>query len=851
MMAQIKDSVIFKHVFDYGSEAVGLLDSHSKIVMANPSFLSLFGYAPNSMAGRKLVDHLAKADGKMLLDQLRRQAGDATNELVGYKKDGSPMPLKLRLVSLPQKEQPMALVFVNRADNASPGIPMVGKSAGHALPVQTSLDIRNRALNAAGNGILIVDALDPEMPIIFSNPAFSHMTGYRNSEVLGRNCRFLQNGDRDQPALKRLRKAIKKGSECKVVLRNYRKDGTLFWNELTITPVYDQEQNLTHFIGVQHDVTKEKKALQLKDDIRNILEKIAIDQPLKVIAKHIVRAAEAHFQGCMAGIMVLDPKKGTLHQLAAPSLPKALSKALEGMPVGPLGCSCGVSAYSKREVFVPDIAIDPFWKAYHETALANNLKSCWSMPIISKNQEVLGTFSMYCESPKIPLKAYREIMADLSQLAALAIHQNRTGIELEASQRKIEKYTQNLEDQVRARTGELYETVRQLKESNLKLENQIRETQIAEDKAQRSQALFSAIAQNFPKGIIVVFDDSMAMVYVEGEELERLHLKKEDLEGKHLGKVAQFSKIQTENIQALIKQTLAGKHITAEIEYKGQVYSINSTPLRSDKDEIIWALFVYHNITDQKLVQDELLKALISERELNELKSRFISMASHEFRTPLSAILSSAILIGKQNEPGKEERREKHVDRIKANVKNLVVILNDFLSLSKLEEGKVQPKPEFFDISSYIKSLMEEMEINKKEGQRLVLKTSADPIITCSDKKMLGHMINNLLSNAIKYSNEDQEITCLVSSERGRVKIEVIDRGIGIPEAEQKNLFDRFFRAANAANIQGTGLGLHIVKQYIDLVGGTIDFKSEVGKGSTFSIEIPLNLKEDAKSTAY
>ena len=175
------------------------------------------------------------------------------------------------------------------------------------LSVQTSLDIRNRALNAAGNGILIADALDPEMPIIYSNPAFSRMTGYRNSEVLGRNCRFLQNGDRDQPALKRLRKAIKKGSDCKVVLRNYRKDGTLFWNELTITPVYDQEQKLTHFIGVQHDVTKEKKALQLKDDIRKILEKIAMDQPLKVIANHIVRAAEAHFQGCMASITVLDP----------------------------------------------------------------------------------------------------------------------------------------------------------------------------------------------------------------------------------------------------------------------------------------------------------------------------------------------------------------------------------------------------------------------------------------------------------------------------------------------------------------------------------------------------------------
>ncbi len=850
MMAQITDSVIFKHVFDKGSEAVGLIDTNSRIVMANPSFLSLFGYAASDFQGRKLVDHIAKADSKLLLNQLRQLDGEAGIELVGHDKEDNPMNLKLRLVTLPHKEQKIALIFVNRAQHAIKGLSTRSKLVANTLLVQNSLDIRNRALNAAGNGILIADALDPEMPIIFSNPAFSRMTGYRNSEVLGRNCRILQNGDRDQPGLKKLRKAIKKGSDCKVVLRNYRKDGTLFWNELTITPVYDQEQNLTHFIGVQHDVTKEKKALQLKDDIRKILEKIATDQPLKVIANHIVRAAEAHFQGCMASVTVLDHKKGTLHQLAAPSLPKALQKALEGMPVGPEGCSCGVSAYSKREVFVPDFAKDAYWKAYHETALKNNIKSCWSMPIISKNQEVMGTFSVYCESPKIPLKTNREIMADLSQLAALAIHQNQIGIELEASQRKLEKYTQTLEEQVRTRTGELNATVRQLKESNLNLEDQIKETQIAEDKALRSQALFSAIAQNFPKGIIVVFNQNLEMVYVEGEELERLHLRKKELEGKCLEDIPEFSTDQIDKIQTLVLRTLSGEHVTDEITYNENVYSINSTPLYSD-DKIVWGLFVFSNITDQKMVQDELLKALISERELNELKSRFVSMASHEFRTPLSAILSSAILIGKQNEPGKEERREKHVDRIKANVKNLVVILNDFLSLSKLEEGKVQPKPEYFDISSYVKSLMEEMEINKKEGQRLVLKTAPSPIITCSDKKMLGHMINNLLSNAIKYSNEDQEITCLVSSDQGHAKIEVIDRGIGIPEAEQKNLFDRFFRAANAANIQGTGLGLHIVKQYIDLVGGTIDFESEVGKGSTFTIEIPLNLKEDAKSTAY
>ncbi len=850
MIAQIKDTVVLKRFFEYAAEAVVVMDTNSIILKANQSFLCLFGYRSDEIVGQKLVNHIVKANRKKLLADLQNVNGEKTSGVLGYRKDGGPLALQLKLLSVPQ-EQDLLIAFVNQTDGHVDTTTTTAQSITKASSAQNSMDIQKRALNAAGNGILIVDAQDPQLPIIFSNPAFGHMTGYRNSEVLGLNCRFLQNGDRDQPDLKKLRNAIKKGVDCKVILRNYRKDGSMFWNELTITPVYDKEQKLTHFIGVQHDVTKEKKALQLQGDIRSILEKIALDQPLKTITKHIVRVAEAHFNGCMASISLLNQKMGTLHQMAAPSLPKAFSKAVEGMAIGPETCSCGVSAYSKSEVFVPDLATDPNWKDYRESAIENHIKSCWSMPIISNNQEVMGTFTMYCESSNVPLKAYREIMADLSQLTALAINQHRVRIELETSRRKIEKYTQTLEDKVQARTGELKATVQQLVASNLSLEDQIKETMIAENKAQRSQALFSAIAQNFPKGIIVVFNENIEMVYVEGEELGRLDLNKQELEGKRLADIPVFSKNQIENIQVLVRRTLKGKHISDEITYNGNVYSINSTPLYSDDNDIVWALFVYSNITDQKMVQNELLKALISERELNELKSRFISMASHEFRTPLSAILSSAILIGKQNEPGKEERREKHVTRIKANVKNLVVILNDFLSLSKLEEGKVLPKQEYFDLTAYIKTLLEEMEINKKEGQRLILKAPGRPLFISSDKKMLGHIINNLLSNAIKYSNENQEITCLVSSDKGHAKFEVIDQGIGIPEAEQKNLFDRFFRAANATNIQGTGLGLHIVKQYIDLVGGSIDFKSVVGQGSTFTINIPLNLNEDAKSTAY
>ncbi len=533
--------------------------------------------------------------------------------------------------------------------------------------LQQNLEVHHRALEAAGNGILIVDACHPNLPITYCNEAFTKMTGYTREEVIGINCQFLQKDDRDQEAIATMAKAIGKGEACHVLLRNYRKDGSLFWNDLTITPLHDEKGELIQFIGVQNDVT-----------------------------------------------------------------------------------------------------------------------------------------------------------------------------EIQRARKRLEDYSDELEKKVKKRTRELESTVKKLVETNLNLEDQIQVTRMAEGQAQRSQAQFAAIAQNFPKGLIVVFNSNFELTYVEGEELKRVDLNKIDFEGKRIDDIPIFSKEQIQKIKEDILKTIEGKGLSFEIEFKDNWYAVNSMPLRSDMEAIVWALFVYHNITDQRKIQDKLASALKTEQELNELKSRFISMASHEFRTPLSAILSLAILIGKQNAPGMEERREKHVARIRKSVKNLVVILNDFLSLSKLEEGKVQGVPKRFELIQFSKLLLEEMEGSKKEGQYIELNHPKEDIMVYMDPKLLSHILINLLSNAAKYSEEGQKITMEISqTSEGEVTFIIKDEGIGIPHEEQKNLFERFFRAANVTNIQGTGLGLHIVKQYTELLGGSISFTSNIGKGSSFSVKLP------------
>jgi len=241
---------------------------------------------------------------------------------------------------------------------------------------------------------------------------------------------------------------------------------------------------------------------------------------------------------------------------------------------------------------------------------------------------------------------------------------------------------------------------------------------------------------------------------------------------------------------------------------------------------------------NNKLRSNELLlsNALEKEKELNELKSRFVSMASHEFRTPLSTILSSAALISRYQSSDQNEQRIKHVERIKSAVQNLTGILNDFLSLSKIEEGKEDINLSNIIVKDVCETVIQDVSGLLKEGQKVNYIPNEISVFT--DERILKNILFNLTSNAIKYSKPKGIITINVQQESNKITISVTDNGIGIPLEDQKHLFSRFFRASNVINIQGTGLGLNIVKRYLDLLDGSITFQSAEGIGTKFIVEL-------------
>ncbi|WP_281616056.1 ATP-binding protein [Flammeovirga sp. SubArs3] len=407
----------------------------------------------------------------------------------------------------------------------------------------------------------------------------------------------------------------------------------------------------------------------------------------------------------------------------------------------------------------------------------------------------------------------------------------------------IKDLNEQLEQRVQDRTRQLDKAIKTLQRSNEDLELQISERKKAEEELLKSQAIYKIIAHNFPYGIVAVLDENLKYIFADGKGFKDLELDGEKIIG------AQFFQFLSSNDPSkkeeykqkffLAKDVITtGEETIFEFGYKDLNYSAIIVPIKNSRKQTKQLLVVMLNITQQRKAETEILKSLKKERELNELKSRFVSMASHEFRTPLSTILSSVSLISRYTSESHLEKREKHIKRIKSSVNNLTQILNDFLSISKLEEGKAKVHLSTVQIDTFLDGICDEMIPVTKQGQKFLISHEGGSSIK-TDPQILKNIIINLLSNAIKYSNIGDRIW--VHSEMGKdnIKISIKDEGMGIPKKDQVHLFSRFFRAENAINIQGTGLGLNIVLKYLEMLNGDISFESKEDEGTTFTIQIP------------
>lgn len=449
-----------------------------------------------------------------------------------------------------------------------------------------------------------------------------------------------------------------------------------------------------------------------------------------------------------------------------------------------------------------------------------------------------------CESPLILLtgqvdttideKATKAGAADFlskGEFSALQLERSiRYNLEKARNLQKINELNRNLELRVKERT-------RQLQSANEQLVKEINEKQQAEMALRESQALLQAIARNFPGGFICVFNEELEIVFMDGSELKRFGKRSEELAGK---KIAEILPDMPEQYEQNVARCFQEELISFEIELRNCTY-LNSCVLLPDQEgNTQKILVVSHDISEEKEASDKILLALEKERELGELKSRFVQMASHEFKTPLSTILSSVSLLKRYAVPITEEKPQRQLNRIQSSIKQLNAILEDFLSLSVLEEGKFRVNLTEIDLPEFLEAICDDMHSVAKNGQEINFQYNGEDPILPVDKNILLNILTNLVSNALKYSPEDASVQVITDVRDNKLLLDVIDQGLGIPDEDQQYLFDRFFRAKNAVNIQGTGLGLNIVKKYVDLLEGSISFESKINKGTQFHIQIPL-----------
>jgi PAS domain S-box-containing protein len=255
-------------------------------------------------------------------------------------------------------------------------------------------------------------------------------------------------------------------------------------------------------------------------------------------------------------------------------------------------------------------------------------------------------------------------------------------------------------------------------------------------------------------------------------------------------------------------------------------------------------LGVAQDITVRKFNEEALETALNRERELNELKSRFVSMVSHEYRTPLAVIRTNADLLMRYRHKLDDAGIELRLERINEEISHMTDLLDEVLFLSKAHAGRLEAKLETVNISALVGAMVETWRGNVSDEHRLEYQTGDQPVEVTADPQLMRVVLTNLLSNAVKYSPNGGLVRCAVQTDNGSAVVTIADQGIGIPEADQAHLFEDFHRAANVGTIEGTGLGMSITKQMVLLHGGTIEVSSQVNQGTTVTIHLPLKKPE-------
>ncbi len=681
--------------------------------------------------------------------------------------------------------------------------------------VEESLRVRERAIAASSNGIVITDALQPDNPIIYVNPAFERITGYRAEEVIGRNCRFLQGNDTQQPQLAVLRSAIKEGKECHVVLSNYRKDGQQFWNDLYIAPVFNERGELSNFVGVQTDITQqieaERELRASEERLRTIL--LSMKQGVTCSDRHgyfqifnpqmeeLTGYSKAEANASRDFMRLLYPDYRDYQQAMQRLHELEYRRFLSGES------RIRRKNGEFRDVEVSSILMqyagqDMYLSVYYD--VTERKKAEAQLRQQNELQRLLSN---------ITLKIQREINID--QILHVAVTETR--ILLNTDRVGIYKFDADWNGEFiveSARSPELSILHRTINDSCF-----------------REQYL-----EKYRQGRISTIEDVERSTQIM--DCHRELLREYDVKANVVSPIVCKNRLWGLLIAHQCSAPRQWQEF--EIEMIGQIS--NHVAIALQQAEMNQYLEAQVRERTQQLEESlaELERALAREKELGELKSRFISMASHEFRTPLATIQAASDLLKNYGDKMSPEKRRERFEKIQQEVKKMTELLEEVLIVGKASAGKLRKRPVALDVPQFVQECLETITPLITAKHTLVVENHWQATEEFwADPYLLQQAVTNLLINALKYSPNGGQVTLTVNGNAQELTLAVADQGIGIPATELPHIFDSFYRAKNVGNISGTGLGLAIAQAAVEQHNGTIEVDSTEGRGTTFIIHIP------------
>lgn len=362
------------------------------------------------------------------------------------------------------------------------------------------------------------------------------------------------------------------------------------------------------------------------------------------------------------------------------------------------------------------------------------------------------------------------------------------------------------------------------------------------DNEQRFRAIFNSSFQLTkllnPQGIIIEINQTA--LYFAG-------LKLEEIIGRPLWEIPIWGSLKSiqEQLKEDVEKCVHGNFVRRELDLfdtLGEKVTVDFSmkPVKNEYRQVVLIIAEAHDITERKRAELEILKSLQRERELSELRAQFVTMVSHEFRTPLTTIQLSSGLLQNYSSKWTEEKKNNHFQKIKTAIKRMTELLEDILVVGKMESQTLECQPVEINLEQFCHEIIENLTLNDSNQHTINLFSNKSNFVLPADPKLLRQMINNLLSNAIKYSPGGTSINLEINCKNDEVILQVQDKGIGIPQADKERIFDTFQRAGNVGNISGTGLGLAIIKRAVELHKGKIYMQSQEGVGTTFTVTLPL-----------